>query len=212
MSIDLDSLHATGKTLVKKSLSTSYMPILHAVPLQSRTKVQKSIPSRKAANTPKQPVRKAEAPKSFPMTRESVPSSSIGNVGRPNATSNVSGAPAAKEKPSSWDALYSAINALAAAVTISARPKGTANIDAALRAHESEVDPQAWNSRRSAAQRQGFTYHGATKAESTVDMGKSAHAVRMQGNKFAPAPVTARKTAERQTLFSDSYMDRLGRK
>lgn len=212
MSIDLDTLHVTDKTRVQKSISPGYASILNVVPMQPRTKVQKSKPVRKAAaNRPKQPARKADMSRSLRKTPDSLPSSTIGNNGHPNATSNVSGAPAVTDKPSGIDALFAAVNALTAAVTMSAPKASTANMDAALRASRAEDDAEAWNASRSAAQRQGFTYHAAKGDNSTVKLGASAHTVRMQGNKFAPAPVTARKSEKRQ-WFSDTYMARLGRK
>ncbi|WP_290592931.1 hypothetical protein [Arenimonas sp. SCN 70-307] len=214
MSIDLDTLHVTGKNRVQKSISPGYASILHVVPMQPRTKVQKSMQVRKSvANKPKQSARKADMSKALRKTPDSLPVSTIGNNGHPNATSNLSGAPAAKEEPSGIDAVFAAINTLAAAVTIAASPKAsTANMDAVLRASRAEDDAEAWNASRSAAQRQGFTYHAAKGDNSTVSLGKSAHTVRMQGNKSAPAPMTARKAEERKAWFNDSYMARLGRK
>ena len=206
MNIDLDTLHVNGKTRVQKSEKPGFASILHAVPMNQRTKVQK------ATNKPKQPARKADMSKALRKTPDSLSCSTIGNNGHPNAASNVSGAPAATEKPSGIDAVFTAINALTTAVTMTAAKASTANMDKMLEQSRREDDAAAWNEKRSAFQRQGFTYHAAKGDNSTVSLGKSAHAVRMQGNKSAPAPVTARKAEERKAWFNDSYMARLGRK
>lgn len=200
MNIDLDTLN-TSKTRVQKSVSSGYMSILNAVPV-GKTRVQK------AANKPKQPARKAVHPQPYKPTPESAPSSTIGNSGHPNATSNLSGAPKATDKPTSFEAvLASAIAGLAAAVKVMNPPPRDTTPQAladTLAEDRRRQEARDWNDKRSAAQKQGFTFHAAKSDHATVNLGKSAHAVRMNGNVFAPVPTTARKAEERRAWFNDS--------
>ncbi|MDR7135256.1 hypothetical protein J2X06_002465 [Lysobacter niastensis] len=61
------------------------------------------------------------------------------------------------------------------------------NLDRLLAQARRDGQAEAWNDRRSALQRQGFTYRAA-KDDAPVSFGMSAHAVRMQQPAFPSLP------------------------
>jgi hypothetical protein len=158
----------------------------------------------------KQLARKSEYPRPFVPTPESAPGSTIG-AGRPNAASNLSGAPTAAPKPTGIEeVLTKAIASLTDAVkSIKSVPRGITKEDVAeaVRADQRQREAEEWNSRRSAAQRLSFTFHPARGNEEVVSLGKSPRAIRMQGARLAPAPTRVKKSSE-HPHFNDTYMRR----
>ena len=190
MTLDLNTLQSTGKSMIKKSeTSSNYASATTCTPMSSPTLV------RKAANQPKQPAQKKISSRQDRNETESASRMSVqpysSNIGAPVAT----------------------INELNAKLRVS-KSQTMSN----LQTHESldqsrrNAEAATYNSGRSAVQRADFLFKAATSSSTTVAMGKSAHAVRMNGNLSAPAPYVARKTEDRRTWFNDSYMHRLGGK
>ena len=186
------------RALVKKGAERGYAHILSGASISPGV--------RKTRGT--QPVRKAANPVSpFERTPEQGVGSTIGNKGAPNAASNTSGAPKATKPATSIESLLAAINLLVASFTSTRQTSSTEHMAAELRKARSDDDATSWNERRSAVHRQGFTFHAAKNEAVTVGLGKSAHTVRMSGNRLAPPPTVARKSTS-STRLSDTYWQR----
>lgn len=189
MLIDLDTLNP--KNHVQESQFSAYTPLTGSTPMKFSTKVQK------AANRPKQPLKK-----SAPIQRD---------IKQKSKGPTVATSP--KTTSEDLEKLLAEINSLKAKFCVSksqyvASPDMNESLDQSRR----DAEAATYNSGRSAVQRADFLFKAATSTSSTVAMGKSAHAVRMNGNVSAPAPSVVRMTDDRRTWFNDSYMQRLGGK
>lgn len=184
--------------LVRKGAQLSYAHILSGATISPKGNAKgerKSIKKGQAAGSP------------FQVTPNRGESSTIGKKGAPNATSNVSGAPKATQPPNSIERLLAAVHVLVVSLATAKSSPSTERIDVQLRKAREDDEATSWNERRSAAQRQGFTFHAAKSEVATVSLGKSAHSVRMSGNKLAPAPTVARAQSSRSRL-NDTYWQR----
>ena len=190
MTLNLNTLHSTGKSMIKKSATSSnYASALPCTPMNSLTLV------RKAANHPKQPAQKK------------ISSRQDGNKAESASIKSV------QPYSSNIDALVATINELNAKLRVSkSQTMSTLQTNESLDQSRRDAEAATYNSGRSAVQRADFLFKAATSSSSKVAMGKSAHAVRMNGNVSAPAPSVTRKTEDRRMWFNDSYMQRLGGK